>query len=166
MALEGVVARQAPRVAILDKATAAELSVLERLRAARQAIGVIVLAHQPTAVYSTSLFASGAGCLAKDVSAANIPAAVHLAADGRRMIAGSDGHVVEREVRVPAIALTPRQREVFEYLSMGWRHADIARAMQRGVETIRTHTADIRRKFGVRSNLIGVKLPVEPKLET
>lgn len=160
-ALEHAVARRAPRVAILDEKAVVELSVLGCLRTARQAIGIVVLAHQPTVAYGMRLLAGGASCLSKDVSAAEVRAAVHIAADGRRVFAAADGHLVERSYPVPAALLTPREEEVLEYLSCGQSHAEIAYALQLGVETVRTHAAHIRGKLGVRNKreLIGLAIP-------
>ena len=109
------------------------------------------------------LLASGASCLAKDVSTADILVAVHIAADGRRVFADVDGQLVERGCPAMALSLTPREAEVLEYLSMGQSHAEVAYALQLGVETIRTHAAHIRAKLGVRSKreLIGLTMPIQ-----
>jgi DNA-binding NarL/FixJ family response regulator len=162
-ALEHTVASEAPELAVLDEATAREPSVLEHLKAAQPTIGIVVLAHRPTVAYAIRLLAMGASCLAKDVSAADILAAVHIAADGRRVFADVDGHMVDRSHPAVSASLTPREVEVLEYLSMGQTHAEIAHALQLGIETIRTHSAHIRAKFGVRSKreLIGLTIPIQ-----
>ena len=166
-ALERAVASQAPQVAILDEATAREPSVLERLRDPQPAIGVVVLAHLPTVAYGMRLLARGASCLSKDVSGADMLAAVHIAADGRRVFADIDGHLIERNHSATAASLTPREVEVLEYLSRGRSHAEIAHELQLGIETIRTHSAHIRTKLGVRSkrDLIGLPIRVEDEKE-
>jgi len=165
-ALERATAAWAPRVAILDETDAVDLSILECLRTVQPAIGIVVLAHLPTVADGMRLLAGGASCLSKAVSAADILATVHVAADGRRVFAAADGHLVERSYPAPATPLTPREAEVLEYLSRGQSHAEIAHALQLGVETIRTHSASIRRKLGVRNKreLIGLAIP--PRLET
>lgn len=159
--LERVVMRLAPRVAILDETSAVQTSVLERLRVAQPATGIVVLAHRPTVAYGMRLFALGASCLSKDVSAANILAAVHVAAEGRRVFAADDGRLIERSYPDTAASLTPREVEVLEYLSRRQSHAEIAHALQVSPETIRTHSAHIRAKLGVHSNrdLIGLPIP-------
>lgn len=163
-ALEHTVARLSPQVAILDEASIVESSALERLRAVQSAIGIVVLAYCPTVAYAMRLMAGGASCLAKDVSAADILAAVHIVADGRRVFVDVDGQLVERGCPATAAAsLTPREREVLEYLSRGQSHAEIAHALQLGIETIRTHSAHIRGKLGVRNKreLIGLTVSVQ-----
>jgi DNA-binding NarL/FixJ family response regulator len=166
--LEHAVAAHAPRVAVLDEPEVMTPSVLGPLRAAHQAIGIVVLAHLPTVAYSMRLLAGGASCVAKEASAENILAAVHIAADGKRVFADVDGHLVERSHPATSASLTPREVEVLEYLSRGQSHAEIAHALQLGVETIRTHSANIRGKLGVRNKreLIGLPIPVEAAGET
>lgn len=158
--LERAIAERAPRVVILDELNIADPSILERIQDVQPTVGLIVLAHEPTVTYGTRLFTLGANCVAKDVSAANIRTAVRIAAEGRRVFADVDGHLLERASPAADAALTPREEEVLEYLSRGRSHAEIAHAMRLGVETVRTHTAHIRRKLGVRRSrdLIGVPL--------
>ncbi len=155
--LERIVVAQAPQVAILDEAVARAPAALERLRDAQPATGVVVLAHLPTVAYGMRLFTSGVSCVAKEARADNILAAVRIVADGRRVFAADDGHLVERSTI--AADLTPREMEVLEYLSRGRTHSEIAGALQLGVETIRTHSAHIRTKLGVRRSrdLIGLR---------
>ncbi len=160
VALERAVARQAPRVAILDEPSVASMkpSLPERLRIANPETGIVVLAHRPPLAYGMRLLAVGASCISKDAYAADILAAVRIAAVGRRVYASDDGHLVERSAPDAAAKLTARETEVLEYLSRAQSHAEIAHALQLSVETVRTHSAHIRRKLGVRRNrdLIGI----------
>ncbi len=161
--LEYSVARQMPQVAVLDEAAVVEPSILRCLRAAQPAIGIIVLAHRPALEYRMGLLAWGASCLSKEVSADGILAAVYTVADGRQMYADSDGHLVEQSRPATIASLTPREVEVLEYLSRGRTHGEIACILQLGPETVRTHSAHIRAKLGVRSSreLIGLPIPFE-----
>jgi DNA-binding NarL/FixJ family response regulator len=160
--LENAVASKAPQVALLDETTVVRPTLLEHLRAAQPAIGIVVLAHRPTLTYAMRLFAAGASCLSKNASGADILAAIYIAADGRRAFVDVDGHVVERGHSATAASLTPREVEVLEYLSRGLSHGEIAHALQLGHETIRTHSAHIRGKLGVHRSrdLIGLPIPV------
>jgi len=137
------------------------------MRSAQPVIGIIVLAHIPTVAYGMRLLARGASCLAKNVPAADILAAVHIAADGRRVFADVDGHLIERSFPAGTASLTQREVEVLECLSRGQSHAEIANVLHLGLETIRTHSAHIRGKLGVRSKreLIGLGLPVQYETE-
>jgi DNA-binding NarL/FixJ family response regulator len=159
--LQHAVESLAPQVVILDEVIVRELSILGGLKAVRPTMGIVVLAHHPTASYATGLMADGASCVAKDISGAGVLAAVRIAADGRRVFADVDGHMVERSRPATSASLTPREIEVLEYLSRGQSHAEIAQALQVGVETVRTHSAHIRSKLGVRSKreLIGLAIP-------
>ena len=158
VALEHAVASRAPRVAVLDEAVVSAPSVLEHLRDAQPATGIVVLAHLPTVAYGMRLFTGGVSCAAKEARADAILAAVRIVADGRCVFAAEDGHLVERSIP-PAADLTLREMEVLEYLSRGRTHSEIADALQLGVETIRTHSAHIRTKLGVRRSrdLIGLR---------
>jgi DNA-binding CsgD family transcriptional regulator len=57
---------------------------------------------------------------------------------------------------------------VLEYLARGQSHGEIAHALQLGVETVRTHSAHIRAKLGVRNKreLIGLTLPLQGETGT
>lgn len=167
-AIERIVAERAPQIAVLDEESLAKPSVLPRLRASQPTIGIVVLAHRPVRAYGTRLLAAGASCLPKDASAADILAAVHIAAEGRRVFAPGDGCLIERSYPVKAASLTPRETDVFECLSRGESHGEVALTLQIGVETARKHAARIYRKLGVRSKreLVGIPVPARTEMET
>ncbi|MGH2854343.1 MAG: response regulator transcription factor [Solirubrobacteraceae bacterium] len=145
-ALERIVARKAPEVAILDEAAVAGPSVLERVRAIRPTIGIVVFAHRPTRPYRARVYAAGAACLPKDVCAAEILATIRLVAEGK--------HPAE------VAALTLREAEVLECIQAGQTRTEIAHTLQIGVETVRTHTASVRHKLGVRHKRELIGLPI------
>lgn len=145
-ALERTVARMAPEVAILDDAAAAGLSILGRLRTIRPPIGIVVFAYHPSRSYRARVHATGATCLSKDVCAADILATVRLVAEGN--------HPAE------VAALTTREAEVLECIRAGQSRTEIAHTLQIGVETVRTHTARIRHKLGVRNKRELIGLPI------
>ncbi|HEV2974886.1 MAG TPA: response regulator transcription factor [Solirubrobacteraceae bacterium] len=161
-ALERIVEQQAPLIALLDEESVAQPSVLPRLRTFQPTIGIVVLVHRPVRAWGMRLLAAGASCLPKDASAADILAAVHIAAEGRRVFAPGDGSLVERAYPVDAAPLTPRETDVFECLSRGESHGEVALTLQIGVETARKHAARIYRKLGVRSKreLVGMPVPI------
>ena len=70
----------------------------------------------------------------------------------------AESSAVESRFEAKMATLTPREREVFEGLSRAETNDEIAHELQIGVETVRTHTAKILRKLGVRSRraLIGI----------
>jgi DNA-binding NarL/FixJ family response regulator len=72
------------------------------------------------------------------------------------------------EAPVPeAPVLTPRQTDVFEYLRVGQTCGQIAYALGISEETVRSHSAAILRKYGVRNKreLIGLPARRSPAIE-
>jgi DNA-binding NarL/FixJ family response regulator len=169
-ALENVVEQMAPKVAILDEKD--EPFALARLRAVRSETGFLVLACDPSHGYGTELLSSGATCLARNVSIADILAAIHLKASGGRVFMPLVGDPIEQrypskvgKLPEPLYAcdvglLTRRETEVFDHVSLGRSNPEIARALQISVETVHTHVARIRHKLKVQSkrDLLGVPL--------
>ena len=167
--LECVVEQHLPQVVIIDEASVVDRSdLMRRLRVAQPAIGIVVLAHRPTRAYGVRLLASGATCLPQNASIAYILATIRLAAEGKYIPLYAEDRQIEQRYLMDAVLLTSREAEVFEHLSSGQSHAEIAQALQIGIETVRTHTARIRSKLGVRSKreLIGLPLPSDPNPDT
>jgi DNA-binding NarL/FixJ family response regulator len=156
---EDVVARQAPRVVIVDKRAARV--VLERLREVAPATGVLVLADDPSKAYGMFVLAVGATCLARNASTEELLKAVHIVARGGRMFMSGDGHLVERCYPSDAQLLTKREREVAVYLSEDKRYSEIAFALGIGVRTVETYAARVRRKLHVEDGreLVGMPVP-------
>lgn len=96
LALERVDFGEGPTVAVFDEATVAEPPVPARLRSVRPTIGVVVLAHRPPLGFCLRLLSAGASCVSKDVSAADMLAAIRAAADTGRAFVFANGHLVER----------------------------------------------------------------------
>jgi DNA-binding NarL/FixJ family response regulator len=162
-ALERSVAQQAPRVAVLSEV--AERSIRARLRSIQPSTGILVFVHDPTPAYGMRLLAAEATCVAWSVSGADILAAVHLAARGERMFMSVDGHRVERRYPSEADSLNRRETQVLEHLSRRESNAEIALALEIGIETVRTYVASVLRKLNVpsRQELIGI--PISPRQE-
>ena len=67
----------------------------------------------------------------------------------------------ERQVEVGetvGVRLSPRERQIFEYLIRGFRNDDIARALGTSPATVRNQLVRLYRKTGVatRSELVGL----------
>ena len=88
---------------------------------------------------------------------------VHLAAEGQRIFAPSDGERMERRYPSDAGLLTKRQRQVFIGLSRGESYPRIAYKLQIGVRTVESHAAQVRDKLHVRDNheLLGMPVPAD-----
>lgn len=151
-ALETIAARQEPQVAVLDESVVLDPEVLTRLRTIQPTIGLVVLAHAPTRGYGARLLRAGGTCLSKDADVEDILTTIHLAAKGTHMLV----NLTERAKSRP---LTAREEEVFEHLRRNKSNAEVAVALCIGVETVRTHAAQIRRKLGVASKADLIGLP-------
>jgi DNA-binding NarL/FixJ family response regulator len=156
--LERTVLNHAPAVAVLDEKT--EPSVLKRLRSLQPATGVIILADSPSHAYGMNLLTSGATCLARSASTADILAAIHFTARGGRLFVSPDGERAERRYPDNAHQLTRRETEVLEQVSTGRSNPEIAHTLQISVETVHTHVARIRQKLKVQSKRELIGMPV------
>jgi DNA-binding NarL/FixJ family response regulator len=155
-ALEEVVAREAPRVLILDEAV--EDSLLARLKASQPRTGVLILTGSSTRLYRTLMRSVGVGFLSSSASTAEILAAVDLAGRGERSATGDHSPAPEPGSLRGLDRLTPREREVFGCLSRGMSYEAIAVVLRIAPETVRTHTRRICRKLEVpgKRSLIGL----------
>jgi DNA-binding NarL/FixJ family response regulator len=141
----------APDIAIIDAGALSRLDEVRELTSAHPATKLILLANSPSMTECAQLLAFGASaCLGKDTQSRDIINAVYLAS--RNL------HVFPRMASAepsPAISghelLTQREVEVLPLLQMGRSNAQIALALQVGVETIRSHARSIYRKLGVAS---------------
>jgi DNA-binding NarL/FixJ family response regulator len=90
---------------------------------------------------------------------------VHLAAEGARTFASANGERVERRFPSEARLLTARETDVLEHLSRGETNAEIALALEIGIETVRTYVAIVLRKLDVQSRreLVGMPIPSRPE---
>ena len=140
-----------PDVAILDVDALGKLAEVRDLSAAHPATRLVLLGSGPTPVECAQLLAFGASaCLGRDTQSRDVINAIHLASRGLQVTprapAGSDsGRAVARGL------LSRREAEVLPLLQQGHSNAQIALALQVGVETVRTHARNIYRKLGVSS---------------
>jgi DNA-binding NarL/FixJ family response regulator len=151
--LESVVARHSPAVVLLNYSALSgpgDLLVLhQRVPDAR----FLVLATRPSAAECTQMLTFGAtGCLSKETEARDVVSAIHLASRGMHVLprsAAAGGGV--DQLGMEGSELTGREAEVLELLQDGRTNAEIATALEIGIETVRTHARNIYRKLGVPS---------------
>ncbi len=155
--LERAVVQRQPRVLVVDERV--EYSLLVRLGARQPATGVLVLVRRSSHLLGTSLRDAGAMCVAQGASPAELVAAIHRAADGKR-IPRRRSDRASRPSLVVGDVLTKREAQVFTLLTKGLSYIRIGRRLQIEPETVRTHTINICRKVGVKSkqDLIGKSL--------
>jgi DNA-binding NarL/FixJ family response regulator len=148
----GVVLRaHRPAVAILDLGALGKLAEVRELSSAHPGTRLILLGGDPGAAECAQLLAFGASaCLGRDTQSRDVINAIHLASRGLQVIprtpaAGTGGPVAATGL------LSRREAEVLPLLQRGDSNAQIALALQVGVETVRTHARNIYRKLGVSS---------------
>jgi DNA-binding NarL/FixJ family response regulator len=151
----GVVLRaHRPAVAILDFGALGKLAEVRELSARHPATRLVLLGGDPAPVECAQLLAFGASaCLGRDTQSRDVINAIHLASRGLQVIprapaaaAGAGGGPV-----AAGGLLSRREAEVLPLLQRGDSNAQIALALQVGVETVRTHARNIYRKLGVSS---------------
>jgi len=141
----------APDVAILDAGALARLAEVRELTIEHPATKLILLANSPSMSELARLLAFGASaCLGKDTQSRDVLNAIYLASRNLRVFP----RAVSAEPG-PSLSgqelLTRREAEVLPLLQIGRSNAQIALALQVGVETVRTHARSIYRKLGVSS---------------
>ena len=118
-----------------------------------------------------ALQAGASGFLLKDVSPEQLTAAVRLVATGDALLAPSITRRLVERFAHPAqpandshhllLALTPREREVFELMARGLSNAEIATTLVLSEATVKTHVARILAKLEVRDRVQAVVLAYE-----
>ena len=97
--------------------------------------------------------AGAIGYLLKDTQADELCRAIKAAAAGQVQLSPQAAARLMREVRAPDSpeALTERETEVLRLLAQGRANKEIARALQIGEQTVKTHVGNILAKLGVQS---------------
>jgi len=149
--LDVVLRAHRPRVAILDVDALVKLARVRELSRQHSGTRLILVASQPTMSTCAQLLAFGASaCLGRDTQARDVLTAIHLASRGIQLTPWHSGQASALPVAGSEL-LTPREAEILPMLQQGSSNAQIARTLQVGVETIRTHARNIYRKLGVAS---------------
>jgi len=149
--LRSVLARRQPDVALLNYGSLRTPFEVHELHVAHPRTRLVVLASRPTAAEANQMLTFGAtACLAKDTQARDVLNAIHLASRGLQVLPRARDGVIGGAPTGPE-PLTAREAEVLALLQEGRTNAEIALALQVGVETVRTHARNIYRKLGVTS---------------
>jgi DNA-binding NarL/FixJ family response regulator len=153
-AIEAAATLLAPRVAILGEK--ADPRLLVRLKSRRPPVRVLIFAQSTTHVPETTRLNCGASYLAWTASPSEIRAAVQRRAKGEPTFCLADDEKFASGV-VVGYALTQKETEVFDLLSLGLSYEQIGDLLKIGPEAAKTHAANICRKLGVPSKreLIG-----------
>lgn len=161
----GVVLRaHRPAVAILDIGALGKLAEVRELSGRHPDTRLVLLGSDLSPQECAQLLAFGASaCLGRDTQSRDVINAIHLASRGLQVIPRAPALSGGGPIAGGAL-LTKREAEVLPLLQQGRSNAQIAVALQVGVETVRTHARNIYRKLGVRTRreLVG---PIRPDLE-
>jgi DNA-binding NarL/FixJ family response regulator len=150
--LSTVLERRRPDVALLNYGSLRTPFDVHTLHVAFPATRLVVLASRPTPAEANQMLTFGAtACLSKETQARDVLSAIHLASRGLQVLPRAKP--AELSVVGPGgpEPLTSREADVLALLQEGRSNAEIALALQVGVETVRTHARNIYRKLGVRT---------------
>ncbi len=139
-----------PQVLIFDVAALPRPADVRALRLEHPATRLVALGDTMSVLESAQLLAFGASaCLATSTQSRDVRNAVHLASRGLQLL--PVGAPAPDGARQETSLLTRREGDVLLLLRQGASNAEIALALQIGVETVRTHARAIYRKLGVSS---------------
>lgn len=169
--LVALVERERPDVAVVD----IRMPVMDGIEATR---GIVATGATRVLVLTTfdldryvfeALRAGASGFLLKDVPADRLVSAVRLVAEGAMLLgAGVTRRLVEDFASRPTAghdlttyALTGRERQVLLLLGRGRSNAEIAAELVVGIETVKSHVAEVLRKLGLRDRVQAVVFAYE-----
>ena len=134
-----------PDVLILDVDEVVDLAMVRELSVEHPGTNLVLLGDGLSSLESAQLLALGAGaCLDKESQARDVRNAVHLVSRGLQLMPRGPAHA-------PRGVLTQREGEVLLLLREDRSNAQIALALDIGVETVRSHARSVYRKLGVAS---------------
>jgi DNA-binding NarL/FixJ family response regulator len=149
--LVAVLGRRRPDVALLNYGSLRTPFEVHTLHVAFPATRLVVLASRPTPAEANQMLTFGAtACLSKETQARDVLSAIHLASRGLQVLPRAKAAELSVGPGGPE-PLTSREADVLALLQEGRSNAEIALALQLGVETVRTHARNIYRKLGVRT---------------
>jgi DNA-binding NarL/FixJ family response regulator len=120
---------------------------------------VALTSYEGDADIYRALDAGACGYLIKDMTGAEVVAAIRTAAAGKRVIpAAVAGRLAEF---TPRVDLTPREVEVLRLAAKGLRNREIARVLGRTEETVKVHLKHIMAKLDVEDRTEAVTLAMQ-----
>jgi two-component system, NarL family, response regulator NreC len=150
-----LVAREGPDVLLLDLTfpEGDALPLLRRLRASHPEVRVVILTmHADPETVRQAVASGAAGYLVKGAKSRELIEAIWAVARGERYLHSSvTGAIVEDSIRwFESGRMSLREREVLSMLASGETPAQIARALDISIHTVRRHIANVSAKLGVR----------------
>lgn len=156
--------RHAPDVVCMD----VRMPGVDGLRATELVLGLpspprvlVVTTFESDDHVRDALLAGASGFLLKRANADQVVAAVRAVAAGDSLVFPEAVRRLatrRRPKRWEGPALTPRESDVLALVARGMTNAEIALALTVGVETVRTHVANVLAKLGARDRTQAVVL--------
>lgn len=154
--LSVVVRAHRPNVLILDVGNLRDFAQVRELSVQHAYTRLVLFADGLSAAEAAQLLAFGASaCLGRGTQARDVRNTIHLASRGLQVTPLA----VPGSAQAADPLLTRREGDVLHLLRQGQGNAQIALALQIGVETVRTHARNIYRKLGVSSRRALLALP-------
>jgi DNA-binding NarL/FixJ family response regulator len=153
-----------PGVLILDVDELDHAGEVRGLRAQHPLTHLVLLSEPRSSIESAQLLAFGASaCLPTDTQSRDLLNAIHLASRGLQLMPLGPEQAGGPQIRNSL--LTPREGDVLLLLGQGLSNAQIAVALEIGIETVRSHARNVFRKLGVSSRraLIALATPPAPR---
>jgi DNA-binding NarL/FixJ family response regulator len=163
------VSRLEPDVVVVDLVMPGMdgVEVIRRLRAAHPTIGLLALSSFIELDQIREVIRVGAnGYLVKSVDAESLAEAVRSAATGRGAFSAEVTHILAFGTGRPASALetlTPREADIAELLAKGRSNAEIAKALELSLFTVKNHVSNILMKLHVRSRTEAAAFILSPE---
>jgi DNA-binding NarL/FixJ family response regulator len=134
------------------------VAAVRAIRKEHPKLKILVVSAYDDQAYVVGLLAAGVdGYHLKDQPLADLQLAVRRILGGERWISGP---LVNRLVNphmtvtpVPTVTLTPRQRELLHFLTLGYDNRRMAQEMDLSVKTVENHLTALYRAIGVESRL-------------
>ena len=148
---------------VLDGA-AANREILRRCPATRV---LVLTSFSDEALIESALSAGAIGYLMKDISGAQLAAAIRRASAGKPTLAPEAAEVLMHRVEAPGLQgqdLTVRERQVLTLLADGLTNAEIAERLVVSLSTVKSHVSSIISKLGASSRTEAATIAVRHHL--
>lgn len=141
------------------------VAATQQIRALTPAPQVIALTSFPeNGLVQNALRAGAVGYLMKNVSAAELAAAIRAAHVGRLTLSPEAAQALAQGSLAPADNLTDRERDVLALMVEGLPNQEIAERLVVSVSTVKFHISNILAKLGVENRVAAVSLAMQRKL--
>lgn len=156
-----------PRAILLDITMAglSGMDLLPRIRDVHPAACIVMVTHFEGQAIVDRAFAAGAdGFVSKQAPFEELVAAVWAALQGERQVARRGGTKTGSAAANALTGLTPREREVLQFLVLGKSNKEVGRTLGLSVSTIKKHREHLQRKLACRSSAELTRLAIREGL--